>query len=75
MVDMGLVPDRDDVCWRYFLNMEEINIISDVDAKSGHRCRTVDAGICYGKLPMDGVPSLSVPYHGNEIYTWKDDVI
>ena len=75
MADMGLVPDRDDVSWRYFLNMEEINILSESETETGHSYRAVDARIAYGELPMDGMPSLSIPYGGNEIYTWEDDVI
>lgn len=66
--------DRDDIVWKYFLNLPEINIISDGAEKAGHSYRTIDASIAYGALPIDGIPSLSMPYSGNKVYIWEDEL-
>ena len=69
---LGNVSAREDVIWKYFLNMPEINILSEDEEKTGHSYRTVDANIAYGALPV-AAPSLSMPYDGDEIYTWEDE--
>lgn len=71
-IGIGNHPEREDIVWKYFLNMTEINILSEMDEKSGHSYRNVDSSIAYGDLPLGGKPSLSIPYNGNEIYTWED---
>lgn len=70
--ELGGKPARKDVIWKYFLDMNEINVVSDGDAKTGHSCRTIDFAT-YGDLPLGGKPSLNMPYNGNEIYIWEDD--
>lgn len=72
-VKIGNEPDRKDIIWKYFLNMPEINILSEDDEKSGHSYRIVDANIAYGALPIDAAPTLSMPYSGNNEYIWEGE--
>lgn len=68
------VSPREDVQWRYFLDMGNINAVSANDAVRGNTCRVVDAAIEYGCFPMEDIPKLSMPYEGNELYIWEDEL-
>lgn len=71
-IELGFVPKHNNVIWAYFLDMSTINILSEGEENHQQSYRVIDADRGYGKLPMDGIPTLSMPYMGNNIYIWED---
>lgn len=69
---MGIPVELEDISWIHFLDMSAISIYNtEAEAdKTKHSYRILDQ--LSGPLPINGIPSLSIPYSGSSIDTWEE---
>jgi len=68
---IGEEPEREDVLWKYFMDLSNINMVdAPVD---GEVCRVIGTDTGYGAYPFDGIPTLDKPYTGDDLYIWNEE--